>query len=322
MRLCERVAGCQNRRIRVAQPPPAVCREAAIDVRPPADHSRGRLCHTTGFTLIEMLVVMGIIVLALAMAIPTIRYLTGSKSEQSAENVVAAMLARARSDAIGLQQPMGVLFAIDNASDRDVVMEVQQTIQPNDPGGGVVYLDIVPNRDNLLLPPGIRVWTIKDTYTSGLKDPFPNYRYLGYNDSTYASGATMDKLRLGGVILFDGQGNLLVVPYGFRWAISSASGTTFTPLSQGAYTTPSSSPLVWPSASAGAVPLIYLRSQVGFVLVDRETFQNQERQLPTPPATNFDGNQTGGNVALDPWLDVNTTPLLVNRYNGTLTRAE
>jgi prepilin-type N-terminal cleavage/methylation domain-containing protein len=300
----QRVAGC---------PLPVAC-EGNSCPRVPASPRPRVSTVVPGFTLIEMLVVMGIIVLAMTLAIPSIRYLTGSKSEQAAQNTVAAILARTRSDAIGLQQPTGILFAIDNATDRVVVMEVQQATLSN----GVVYLDLVPDRDNLLLPPGIRAWTIKDTFlpSSSFSDPFPGYRYLGFNDSTYAGSSTMDKLKLGGVILFDGQGNLLVGQYGFLW-VSLTSASTPTQLAQAAFTTPPTSPGLWPVA-AGA---IYLRSQVGFALFDRETFQNQQRQLSSPP-TNLDGNSSPGEANLDPWLDVNTTPLLVNRYNGTLTRAE
>ena len=107
------------------------------------------------FTLVEMLVVMAIIVLALLMAIPTIRYMTGSKSTQAAENTMAAMLVL-RSDAIALQQPQGVLFLLDLATGRTEVVEVMKTTNsyPTDPTG-VVYLDLVADRDPLFLPPGI-----------------------------------------------------------------------------------------------------------------------------------------------------------------------
>jgi prepilin-type N-terminal cleavage/methylation domain-containing protein len=290
-----------------------------------------------GFTLVEMLVVMGIIVLAITLAIPTIRYLTGSKSQQGAENTMAAMLARTRSDAIGLQQPQGVLFLLDQASGRVELVEVMQTIAPYDPPG-VVYLDLVPDRDPLFLPPGIGAWTIKDTYVPsgvGDTDPFVNYRYLGYNNdtttNTYTNTVITDRALIGGVILFDGQGNLLVTPYGFRFLNTISTPATPTSMAGALITIPPSSlppglaPL-WPTSTGPLYPpTIYLRSQLGFVLFDKESFENQER-LISSSLTNLEGNplpsSTSNEGVLDPWLDVNTTPLLVNRYDGTLTRAE
>lgn len=300
----------------------------------------------SGFTLVEMLVVMGIIVLAITLAIPTIRFLTGSKSTQAAENTMAAVLARTRSDAIGLQQPEGVLFVLDQTTNRVTLLEVTQTVNSYDPPG-VTYLDLVPDRDPLVLPPGVGAWTIKDTYvpsgtTVAFTDPFgvssPNtsgYRYLGYNNDTsggtYTGSTVTDKALIGGVILFDGQGNLLVTPYGFRLMNTSMTPAQPTALAQAlinfnALPAPTPPPTLWPmSAAAGYTPTLYLRSQIGFVLFDKETFENQERLLsPTP--SNLDGNpmpaSTSNEGVLDPWLDVNTTPLLINRYNGTLTRAE
>lgn len=281
-----------------------------------------------GFTLVEMLVVMGIIILAITMAIPTIRYLTGAKSEQSAENAVAATLAAARADAIGTQQPGGVLFLIDETTNRVVMREVMQTIEPGDPAG-ITYIDLVPNRDPVPLPTGIVALTIKDTYfPSGEADPFPNYRYLGFNNNAAAAGAytgstTTDLGLIGGVILFDGYGNLSVVQYGFRYSIGGIlTGLGNAIVTPGANNTPPSGmPVLWPT-SASSSNALYLRSQIGLVLPDRETYENQQRQIPSSGATTFDGNPTTGEATLDSWLDTNTTPILIDRYNGTLIRAE
>ncbi|HEY2584340.1 MAG TPA: hypothetical protein VGI81_01095 [Tepidisphaeraceae bacterium] len=279
---------------------------------------------------------MGVIVLAIAMGIPTIKYLTGSKSEQSAQNAVAAMLARARSDAVALQQPQGVMFVIDAATDRVMLYQVVQSPTLTTDPAGITYLDLTPDRDPLLLPPGVRAWTILDPFTpsGSFKDPFPQYRYLGFNNDTssgvlgpYSSNAVTDKAMLGGMILFDAQGNLLATPYGFRYLVttvnssgvavtvpSALSGVLFTSVTGTAPALPPGTPNLWPTAAN-----IYLRSQIGLVLVDKDTFQAQQTT-----ATNKDGNDktAGAEPKIDGWLDQNTTPLLVNRYNGTLTRAE
>lgn len=285
------------------------------------------------FTLVEMLVVMGIIVLAIALAVPALKYLTGSKSEQAAQNAVSAMLARARSDAVALQQPQGVLFTIDQANDRVTLYQVVQAFQQ----GGITFLDLTPDRDPLVLPPGVRAWTIKDTFVvPPAKDPFPNYTYLGFNNNTtgtasnaYTAIAVTDKALLGGVILFDAQGNLLVTPYGFRFMDTSVvpnvptalSGILFSSVTKGITPVlPPGAPTIWPTLGAAPsfAPTFYLRSQVGLVLVDRESLQSQQPST----ATSKDANTPGADASLDLWLNNNSTLLLVNRYSGTLTRAE
>jgi prepilin-type N-terminal cleavage/methylation domain-containing protein len=264
-----------------------------------------------GFTLIEMLIVMGIIILAITLAIPTIRALTGSKSTQSAQNTIAAYLASTRSDAIGLQQTRGVIFLLDQTSGRITLAEVgpSQSITQL----GIVVLDLVPDRDPLPLPPGVGAWTIKDRYfPTGAADPFPTYRYLGYNPTSYTGSTTTDKAMIGGVILFNGYGNVLVSEYGFAFS----NGSTSTALGNMVFTAPSATQANWPTTT----PLPYLRSQVGFVLFDRATFQTQQ-----PAGTaNPDGNTTTAATinTLNDWLDANTTPILVDRYNGTLMVAE
>ncbi len=48
------------------------------------------------FTLVELLVVMGVIVLIVAAAVPAINALSGSKSTQACQNTISAMLGTAR----------------------------------------------------------------------------------------------------------------------------------------------------------------------------------------------------------------------------------
>ena len=66
-----------------------------------------------GFTLVEILIVISIIVLMLGLALPAFRAITGSRSVEGATNTVSALLARARTDAVGIQQPRGVAFYTD-----------------------------------------------------------------------------------------------------------------------------------------------------------------------------------------------------------------
>ena len=292
-----------------------------------------------GFTLIEMLIVMAIIVLAVTLAIPAIRVLTGSRSEQAAQNVVSAYIASARADAIGIQDIEGVLFYIDPGTNRVNCIEVAQSPTPlgtTTDIPGVVYLDLEAgvhsgkSRDPLPLPPGILLMTIKDTvpttYTTW-KDPFASALYMGFNFYPPATANQAGVAPLGGVILFDGNGRLYTGRYGFRFI--AAGGATATPLgalvfgNTGVATVPASD---WPSAT----PTLALMGQMAFAMCDRETFLNQ-RSGNNPFLVNNRG--TNGMIGTNPadgqaagqqsdWLNVNTTPIFINRYNGTLTRAE
>ena len=86
--------------------------------------SRGR----RGFTLAEMLVVVGIILLVMALALPAFTVIASSRSAESARNVVASSLVRARGEAIRRGQPCGVFFYIDPDSGRSGVAIV--TLDP------------------------------------------------------------------------------------------------------------------------------------------------------------------------------------------------
>ena len=278
-----------------------------------------------GFTLIEMLIVIAIMLLAMTLAVPAFRALSGSKSEGSAQNQLSALLGRVRTEAIGLQQVEGVLFYIDPATDRVTCAQVQIVDNLN----GIQMLDLVPDRDTVSLPAGVRLQTLHDIAPPGSSsvgltaDLFQNDRYLGFNSianntTTNYSGNTT---ALGGVILFDGQGHLISNErYGFRFrhvpppnpspgdvlrksAMGQlAFGTAATPI-----------PNDWPTTTGGTN---YLRSQSGFVLFDQETFQNAGgTDADNSPSASAEVNE-------EQWLDTNATPIFINRYNGTLIRAE
>src|SRR5436305_737622 len=71
----------------------------------------------SAFTLTEILIVLGIIVLMLAIAVPALNIIRGNRSVDSAVNQVSALLGRARSEAIGLQITTGVMFFRDPRTD-------------------------------------------------------------------------------------------------------------------------------------------------------------------------------------------------------------
>jgi type II secretory pathway pseudopilin PulG len=76
---------------------------------------RSSFCVSSAFTMTEIMIVIVIIVLMLSMAMPVFRLMSGSRSEESASNQIAAFLGSARSQAIGLQQSIGVAFFPDSS---------------------------------------------------------------------------------------------------------------------------------------------------------------------------------------------------------------
>src|SRR2546423_14080943 len=85
------------------------------------------------FTLTEILIVLGIIVLMLAIAVPALNIIRGNRSVDSAVNQVSALLGRARSEAIGLQITTGVMFFRDPRTDQYAAALVRETpTQPRD----------------------------------------------------------------------------------------------------------------------------------------------------------------------------------------------
>src|SRR5437879_1693251 len=79
----------------------------------PKSKIENRKSKISAFTLTEILIVIGIIVLLLALAVPTMRVLTGGRSVDAAENQLSAFLGRARGEAIALQQIRGVMLYKD-----------------------------------------------------------------------------------------------------------------------------------------------------------------------------------------------------------------
>jgi type II secretory pathway pseudopilin PulG len=290
------------------------------------------------FTLNELLIVIAIIVLMIAVALPAFNALSGSRSIASAQNQVSAYLGQARVEAIGVQETRGVMFFYDPATARVHMAMVRDSQYDN--GDGVTYLDLVPDRDIVALPTGILLQTI-DSAAVNAGNARQDDGYIGYNISAASGGGpvTPDSTIItpyGGVILFDSYGKLLSVKYGFRCSQNSASQTgTYTAMaSLLAKGDVNSVGLALSSAkdfipSAVANPANPMFSQLGLVLFDAQGFTSQSFT-----ATDIQiAGGTYGTVSTpyasppseadeEDWIDKNGTLLLVNRYNGTLVKGE
>jgi type II secretory pathway pseudopilin PulG len=320
------------------------------------------------FTLTELLIVIGLIVLLLAMAIPAFSFITGSRSIDGAVNQISAFLGRARAEAIGLQEVRGVFFFIDPATDRVTMALVKQAIGPSGkstdyihdvaPAGGDgvddvdVYLDLA-DAEFLPLPPGISAQFIDDANVNnaGIRQ---DDGYLGFNitaktgqsSNTTIAVAHPSSARYGGVILFDGNGRLISRSFAFRTRQPNPSSNppaftlpndgnataigrllyrgTNLDLNGNIHTVADFIP--WQTTPATTwsnnTPL---RSQFGLVLFDRETFANAGGNETDPELLTSNTPYTANNNAErteETWLDQNASPVLVNRYNGTVIRGE
>jgi len=342
------------------------------------------------FTLTEILIVIGIIVLMLALAVPAFNFITGSRSQNGAENVISAMLGRARSYAIQNNVDAGVIFfsdtvtsrttmavvtrglnnstsgsssaedayynyrawtfasfnnpnvnappsptqyyqsneviapVQDNASANPALYPVERTLvvkrfvagqdnvannntQPDkspwiDVSGAASsvnasqYVDVLPDGDFQVLPPGVGCQLINDPKLPG------------------ANGRNPDRYVRTGVIMFDPQGRLESIPIAFYW--NSLFGSKIG---------------VQQNVNQGVVPPAgaSFYSQLGVVLFDKEAFLTKgfsESDTVLSGGNPSYGSSASGNAAdeyhEEVWLDLNSTPLYLDRYNGTVLKGE
>lgn len=281
---------------------------------------RPRARHT-GFTLIELMVVICIAVLLLGMAAVTFRTLTGSRSTEAATNIVSAMVARARTDAIGAQDYRGVMFYLDQGTGRVGMVELKAVpSQPNFSAAPAaflawglqnanVWLDLA-DTEPVLLPVGVGTHVVAGSSVGT--------RYVGFASSFPFSGTPYTN-RPGGCIMFDGNGRLALGQAGMVWMDNTGAMTPLGRLifGNGAFSLASFSGV--PASSWGT-------PQLALSVFDGTSFEEYCRaQGMTDPwmnGINPDGSLTAAEVAKETWLDTNTTQFLVNRYNGTLVKAE
>ncbi|HEY1683975.1 MAG TPA: prepilin-type N-terminal cleavage/methylation domain-containing protein, partial [Tepidisphaeraceae bacterium] len=315
-----------------------------------------------GFTLTELLVVISIIVLMLGLAVPVLKILGGSKSIESAENQIAAILGRARAQALTDRTVAGAMFFYDPKIGRVEAVIVEETPGNPYPGGpNGVSLDLAtstlptgdcyggtPVADTFRLPPGIGVEFVHDCLNM-LAGPPPVRQgdgYIGFNvynsyptspgAATYGAGGYYG-VEYGGVILFDGNGKLVSNHYIFHTATNDTTGMPFTKLGQLLYGTSQYDKTLLAKMSFVS-PSLSVYSQYGLVVFDHDAFISLGYSDQDPICENqgtpgiYNGNTwtdaTNPSATYqseakeETWLDDNSTPLIIDRYNGSLIRGE
>ena len=75
------------------------------------------------------------------------------------------------------------------------------------------------------------------------------------------------------------------------------------------------------SAAAYSNPSFAPSSALGFLLCDREGHRTNG-DLGDPLLAGGAAGTTTAEIGEETWLDANSVPLLINRYNGTLTQGQ
>jgi type II secretory pathway pseudopilin PulG len=340
------------------------------------------------FTLTELLIVIGIIVLFVTLALPAFNLISGSKSIAGAENELSALLARARNEAMGVQDYRGLAIYRDAATDRYCAAIVENTtvaasaypsatptpayakysyvttVISGITHTWVALVDIPANTTTGVSPPPnsppsstsstSTIWSLCDSYPGSLTlditsdsdvQPLPAGVGVQVINNCTMNGSTGLRSSNGylpiGVILFDKEGVLTAVKsvsfavYGHLGAIGNFQTYNLitSPTPQG--TIPFY--LATTSTTGQGLPL---NSSFGLVVFDKQSFETNNfyaslnPQFPSqlesyssnlvngiyqPQTTSSSGT---GDGQADYWLDQNATPLLINRYNGTLIRSE
>jgi prepilin-type N-terminal cleavage/methylation domain-containing protein len=294
------------------------------------------------FTLTEILIVIGLMVLLLAIAVPAFNLIRGGRSVEGAQNQISAMLGRARAQAIGLQKTTGVLFFIEPRSKQVNMAIVSEVDAPSNLTSTVaqrpaVYLDL-DGSDFLPLPAGVGVQTIDDAVITGTPPVRQDDGYLGFNASdpnknvVAAHGAdgaaiTSATIPFGGVILFDGSGRLISTSYGFLTSTGTnpvnAAYTAIGRLLFGALKPNGAGALIPGAAAAGASGGLVVRSQLGLALFEHDLFVTAGGADDDPQITvGTVGSYSAAEKAEEQWLDQNAVLLLINRYTGTLVKGQ
>jgi prepilin-type N-terminal cleavage/methylation domain-containing protein len=243
-----------------------------------------------GFTLIELLVVISIIVMVLALAVPLINSLRGGRSVDAAQNVVSAMMQRARARAIWLQERRGIFFFDDQTTGKTAMLMVKVL----DTNPNLLELDD-DNQEPEYLPVGIATAFVLPPNSS----PPNSTDYHPF-----------------GLVVFDGLGRIENIP-GYKLTVTPGQTNLVAQFRDNIEGGNSKvTPAILPSknviATLGTTPSKPEASEVAFVLYDRANFADQGAPV---------SDVEFGNSQKD-WLDKNATAIVVNRYNGTLIRGE
>jgi prepilin-type N-terminal cleavage/methylation domain-containing protein len=239
-----------------------------------------------GFTMIELLVVMSVIVILVSVAVPVLSKLSQSNKLTQARNMASAYIANARSAAIQAKRPVAAIFyepsinpvtGLPNYADtadpnQSVVMLAVASADQSGAGPGNILFVAMPGRSPVALPAGIKVATLDDS-------------------SVFKQSESFDSTKNTRAIVFDANGQLLLRG-GLKANASGAAG--------------SSTRIVGDWSFGGGVNAV---SSPGIVIYDGQKFRDAGM---TSPSTS--------DAARSSWLQTNADILVVNVFTGNLNK--
>jgi len=266
-----------------------------------------------GFTLVEMMVVVSIIIVLVSLAIPVVHALNGNNSLAAGSNRISAMLSVARSDAIINRQITGVFFYIDPVTQQVAMAEVMPNqVYPVSAGASVTagtalvqqltYANAASGTTATV--PALELvynWQMYPTATAGAGAvAMTKYYYRDVellpkgvgvalcNNSVFLPSPEPQEdryMRLG-AIMFNTDGTLLQMSYGIAGGSNNKNPYSSVGATRGASESPQSelgvTKLLLTSdltTNSGYAPLT---SEVGMVLYDRDAFAAQTTSTTAP----------------------------------------
>ena len=138
-----------------------------------------------GFTLVELMVVIGVISLLTVLVVPAVSNLKGSGDLTNAAYTISGALEQARSHALGNNTYVWVGFCEEDAS--------QSSTSPATPGIGRVVISIVASKDGTIIYDPTSLSTIDPTRLTqvGKLTKIPNAHLTTFADGT-GTGSTFD----------------------------------------------------------------------------------------------------------------------------------
>jgi prepilin-type N-terminal cleavage/methylation domain-containing protein len=254
-----------------------------------------------GFTLVEMLIVISVIVVIIAMTVPIFKAMSGDRSVDSAQNMVSAMLQRARARAIGLQSPRAVFFYEDQATKKTAMV----LVRINDPSGTVNPANVIELDEEAdeyqMLPTGVGAAFALGNTLTGVASATSTYEPYG-------------------LIVFDESGRIMTVPSYTTFATGDNSYAPPPPPQTGPPDTRLRfryAPYIGPTImdTLGTPPNPQQSSSAVVMLYDKVPFAAADPAATPGPSTAFTAVQSQ-------WLDANALALAVNRYNGTILKSQ
>jgi type II secretory pathway pseudopilin PulG len=278
--------------------------------------SRLRGGNEFGFTMIELMTVITIIVLMLALSIPVVRVLEGNRSLEAGYNTLAAALGHARQIALYYHEPAGLAFYKDSADAQHIAFVTQEMNLPQDvalvstsfPNAlDSRFYDIIPGEEVLTLPLGIAV-------------QLSNGNGANYNNAGIVQN---EQFLPCGLVLFDENGELASLPYCVTDAVVV-----------GQYHLGDTSHLDLAKSLIPSVPPPALYSHPAVCLYDQVAYLNQT--VPSSGDKFADNNSASANyygyfaspspvsgvdkAAEAAWLQTNGEVLVIRPNDGSLLR--